>query len=94
MLIGSSELPGEQEKSDICVDWSLPVGRLCLRRSGLGGLTAPNLTGGGDNPAPGHLGQEGLDHQEHAADVQVHAEVPVLLLTVQDGPVVDKPAGQ
>lgn len=31
-----------------------------------------------------------LDHQVHAADIEIHREVPVFLLTVQDGSVMDK----
>lgn len=31
-----------------------------------------------------------LDHQVHAADIEIHREVPVLLLTVQDGSMMDK----
>lgn len=31
-----------------------------------------------------------LDHQVHAADVEIHGEVPVFLLAVQDGSVMDK----
>lgn len=38
-----------------------------------------------------HLGQESPVHEVHAADVDVHGEVPVRLLAVQDGAVMDKP---
>ena len=37
-----------------------------------------------------HLGQKCLDHQVHATHVDVHGEVPVLLLTVQDCPMMNK----
>lgn len=40
------------------------------------------------------LGQESLDHQVHAAHIEVHGEVPVLLLTVQDGAVVHEAESQ
>lgn len=38
-----------------------------------------------------YFGKKRLDHQVHAADIEVHREVPVLLFAVQDGSVVDKP---
>lgn len=31
-----------------------------------------------------------LDHQVHAADIEIHREVPVFLLAVQYGSVMDK----
>lgn len=40
------------------------------------------------------LGQESLDHQVHAAHIEVHGEVPVLLLTVQDGAMVHEAESQ
>ena len=47
-------------------------------------------TGGGRRGTwiQGHLGQEGLDHKVHAANINVHSEIPVSLLCVQDGAVV------
>lgn len=40
-----------------------------------------------------YLGQEDLYHQVHAANVEVHGEIPVCLFAVQDGPMMDKPRG-
>lgn len=34
--------------------------------------------------------KKGLDHPVHAADVEIHREVPVFLLAVQDDSVMDK----
>ena len=40
----------------------------------------------------GCLGQEGLAEAEHALDVEVVAEVPLLVAAVEDGALVHKPA--
>lgn len=55
----------------------------------------PLVEGGGGRKkgGKGHLWQESLDHEVHAADVYIHGEVPVSLLAVQDGAVVHKPKG-
>lgn len=40
-----------------------------------------------------HLGQERLAHQIHAPHVCAHGEVPVVLLTVQNGAMVHEAEG-